>query len=336
MAFYDNITLEKGMYNGADKSFTAILEELDPTANYRGSELDGLDAYERQLKRFDIKVKGTASDAVSKFFQTSQSSALFPEYVKRCVIQGITDSTVLNDLIATNTKINSLDYRPIAMTSTAADCELKFVAEGAVIPTTEINVQPNLVRLQKRGRMLVSSYEAIKFQRLDLFAITLKQIGDYIGRSQLADAVTALAIGDGNYNGAKTVSAITPGTLSYDDLVKLWGEFTEFELNRMLIGNDLLPKLLAFEQFQNPASGINFQGTGALSTPLGAKLYRHSSVPANSIIGLDKNFALEMVTAADVSIESDKLIDRQLERASITSIAGFARIFQDAAKILKI
>ena len=33
----------------------------------------------------------------------------------------------------------------------------------------------------KRGRMLVASYEAIRFQRLDLFTVTLKQIGAYIG-----------------------------------------------------------------------------------------------------------------------------------------------------------
>ena len=36
------------------------------------------------------------------------------------------------------------------------------------------------------------------------------------------------------------------------------------------------------------------------------------------------------------SMEYDKLIDRQLERAAITSISGFAKIFQDATKVLKL
>lgn len=75
MAF-DNIKLEKGLYTGS-KGFTASLEELDPSANYAGTELEGLDAYQRQLKRFNIKVSGNNSDTVAKFFQTSDSAALF-------------------------------------------------------------------------------------------------------------------------------------------------------------------------------------------------------------------------------------------------------------------
>ena len=60
----DNLKLEKGMYNSGNKSFTQVLEELDCSKNYEGTELEGLDAYQRQLKRFDIKVGGRSSDAV--------------------------------------------------------------------------------------------------------------------------------------------------------------------------------------------------------------------------------------------------------------------------------
>ena len=40
--------------------------------------------------------------------------------------------------------------------------------------------------------MLVASYEAIQFQRLDLFSVTLRQIGAYISRMQVADAIDVL------------------------------------------------------------------------------------------------------------------------------------------------
>lgn len=81
---YDNLKLEKGLYT-TGKSFTQALEQIDPSENYAGTPLEGLDAYQRQLKRFDIKVSGIGSDTVSKFFQTSDSAALFPEYVSRAV-----------------------------------------------------------------------------------------------------------------------------------------------------------------------------------------------------------------------------------------------------------
>ena len=51
---YNDIRLEKGLYNLSGKSFTAALEELDPSGDYCGTPLEKLDAYERQLKRFDI------------------------------------------------------------------------------------------------------------------------------------------------------------------------------------------------------------------------------------------------------------------------------------------
>ena len=73
------------MYNSGNKKFYTSIGRTGLFQNYEGTELEGLDAYQRQLKRFDIKVGGRSSDAVEKFFQTSDSAALFPEYVTRAV-----------------------------------------------------------------------------------------------------------------------------------------------------------------------------------------------------------------------------------------------------------
>ena len=55
-----------------------------------------------------------------------------------------------------------------------------------------------------------------------------------------------------------------------------------------------------------------------------------------TLIGLDRRYALEIVQNGQVLVEYDKLIDRQLERAAITSISGFAKLFPDAARVLKV
>ena len=113
MAFYDSLKLEKGMYN---VNFTKTLEELDPSENYEGTSLSGLDAFERQLKRFDIKVNGKNSDIIEKFFKTSESAVLFPEYIKRSVEQGLIEASVLPFITATVTMIDGNDYRTIELT----------------------------------------------------------------------------------------------------------------------------------------------------------------------------------------------------------------------------
>ena len=108
---YENIRLDKSMYK-SERGFMGALEELDPSAQYQGTRLAGLDAFERQLSRFDIKVKGPDSSAISKFFSTG-AAALFPEYVSRAVAAGAKDSGVIEEIIASKTEVNSLDYRSI-------------------------------------------------------------------------------------------------------------------------------------------------------------------------------------------------------------------------------
>ena len=337
---FENIKLEKGMYGRSGRSFSQTLEELDPSEHYRGTPLEGLDAFQRQLKRFDIHVKGAGSDMVEKFFHTSDSAVLFPEFVSRVVRQGMEEESILPAITATVTRFDGMDYRSIASVPSEEDKKLRRVEEGARIPETTVRTQENLVHLHKRGRMLVASYEAIRFQRLDLFSVTLRQIGAYIGRMHLEDAIAVLRDGDGNENAAAqytigtTPITGTKGTLTYDALLEFWSQFDPYTMNTMLVGSDVMLAMLKLDEFQNPLTGLNFQGTGTLTTPLGAKLLRTSAMPAGILIGLDRNYALEQICGSEVTVEYDKLIDRQLERAAITSISGFAKLFTEASKVL--
>ena len=337
MAFsYDNVKLEKGMYQEAGRTFTQVLESQDPSGQYKGTALEGLDAFQRQLKRFDIKVKGAGSDVVEKFFRTADSAVLFPEYISRTVRQGIEEGNILPQITAATTRFEGMDYRSITARAGGEEKELKQVDEGAEIPATTVRVQSNLVRLRKRGRMLVASYEAVRYQKLDLFSVTLRQIGAHIARTLLEDAVDVLMNGDGNDNAAEQDSVKTPGTLTYGDLVDFWAKFDPYEMNALLVSGDVMVDLLKLTEFQNPLTGLNFQGTGKLTTPLGANLFRTSVLPEGTAIGLDKRFALELVQGSDVMVEYDKLIDRQLERAAITTISGFAKIFSEASRVLEV
>ncbi len=331
---YDNLKLDKGMYQEAGRSFTQVLERQDPSEQYKGTPLEGLDAFQRQLKRFDIKVKGAGSDVVEKFFRTADSAVLFPEYIARSVRQGMEEGNILPQITAAVTRFDGMDYRSITAEAGGEDKELRQVDEGAQIPETTIKVQSNLVKLRKRGRMLVASYEAVRYQKLDLFSVTLRQIGAHIARMHLEDAVDVLINGDGNDNAADVCTTAAPGVLTYDDLVDFWAGFDPYEMNALLVSGDMMVKMLKLPEFQNPLTGLNFQGTGKLATPLGAVLLRSSAVPAGTIIGLDKRFALEMVEGSGVAVEYDKLIDRQLERAAVTTISGFAKVFRDAGKVL--
>ena len=326
MAF-NEIKLDKALYRDR-KGFTNALEGMDPTEAYKGTELQGLDAYERQLKRFDIKVKG--GDSISKFFQTSESAALFPEYVSRAVLQGLDEANFVDRLVAVTTTTDSLDYRSIESAPTDDERELAIVGEGAFIPETRVRVKEELTQLYKRGRMLTASYEALKYQKLDLFTVTLNQIGAYIAKAQMQDLINVI-LG----SSVDTVSTESD-EITYADLVGLWAEFPPYSLTTLVANPATIKGIIDLAEFKDSTAGQNFHGTGKMVTPFGAEIIATSAVDDGVIIALDRNSAIEKVQLGGVETEYDKLIDRQIERAAITVTAGFSVIFSDAIKILNV
>lgn len=333
MAAFETIKLDKGLYR-SPLGLGAELERIDPSENYKGTSLENLDAFERQLKRFDIKIKGKDSSPIEKFFATTDSAVLFPEYVSRAVRQGIEMNNTVDSVVATCTEINGLDYRTItSLPQGNTDDDVNdetFIGEGEAIPETQIKVKDSLVKLRKRGKMLVASYEALRFQRLDLFSVTLRQIGSYIARVQVTDALKTIANGDGNENPMKTISPETAGKLTYKDLITLWNSLDPYTMNTLVCSPKTVADIACFPEMRDAAAGLNFHATGKAVTPLGANIIKNNFIE-NGIIAFDKNYALEMVTAGGIMTDFDKLIDRQLERASVTQIYGFAKIFDDAA-----
>mgnify|MGYP000300268297 CR=1 FL=1 len=196
------------------------------------TELGSLDAFQRQLKRFDIQVGGSHSSALEKFFQNGQSAVLFPEYLMRAIRQGMEENDPLSSIVAARTLISATDYRGL---TTNDDLEADVTNEAAALSTTTISLKDKTTALKKRGRMLRASYEAIKFQRLDLFTLALRRIGAEIARCQMKDAVDVLVNGDGSTGSAPAKLTTAATTLAYSDLLTLWSKFTAYQMNTLLV-----------------------------------------------------------------------------------------------------
>ena len=255
--------------------------------------------------------------------------SLFPEYISRAVKQGIDSNNTVDKIVATTTTIDSLDYRSVETVTSTDDKTLALVGEGAKIPETVIKTKDKLTPLHKRGRMLVASYEAVKFQKLDLFTVTLKQIGAQIARSQFFDAFEA--INDSNCQ----KYTLAGENYTYSDLVDYWCSFNPYRLTTLIGGKSSILQLLNMDEFRDAAAGLKFHATGDMITPFGAEIVHCRELDESPImLGLDKNCAVEKVQAGGVSTDFDKLIDRQLERASISTITGFSVIYPDAVRFI--
>ena len=90
---YTTIDLSSEMYDKYNGNLTQALEEIDNSSQYKGTPSADLDAFERQLKRFDIRVQSTYSESskLKEFFRNNQTLILLPEYIRRKVTSNILD-----------------------------------------------------------------------------------------------------------------------------------------------------------------------------------------------------------------------------------------------------
>lgn len=316
---YNDIKLEKALYNLSGKSFTAALEELDPSSAYCGTPLEKLDAYERQLKRFNIRIKGQDCDCVEKFFSSTESAVLFPEFVTRCIRKGF-DETVLSAVCAAKTVCSSGQYLGCTLDDTA---EYTTSVQAAVLPAANVRESSTATVLAKYGRLISASYEAIRQQRLDVFGVMLRSIGVKLAAAVVADAMTVLA---------DSAEEISTSSLVYSDLADLYGKFSCFDMTTVIASPGNASKIAAMDQLKECRANAD----GKLVLPFGAELVKTSAAPADKIIGIDRNFALEFITSTDLVMETDKLIDRQLDQMTVSITCGFRKITPSAVKVLKI
>ncbi|MCC8136301.1 MAG: hypothetical protein LUG91_04715 [Ruminococcus sp.] len=316
---YNDIKLEKGLYNLSEKSFTAALEELDPTANYCGTPLENLDAYERQLKRFNIRISGKECDRVEKFFTSTETAVLFPEFVSRCIKKGF-DETILSSVCAAKTVCGCGQYLGCVLDDSA---DYTTADEAAVLPSATVRESTSATVLAKYGRLVSASYEAIRQQRLDVFGVMLRSIGVKLAASVTKKAVEVLAA---------DAEEITAASLTYADLAKLYGEFDCFSMNALIASPEAASTIVAMEE----VAELSADSAGRIVLPFGAELIKTSAAEDNTIIGIDKDFALEFITSSDLIMETDKMIDRQLDQITVSITCGFRKITPDAVKVLKI
>lgn len=320
---YNDIKLEKGLYNITGKSFTKALTDLDPDENYKNTELEGLDAFERQLKRFDIKVNGENCDRVEKFFLSTESAVLYPEFVRRCIKEGMDKASILSEVVAATTVTDEITYRGLSVTKSGTD---DATSEGAEMPNTNVRLSSSAVNLSKFARKLSCSYESIRKNRIETFAVILRDLGAQISRAVNGQAALVLSTG-------VVPTSLSGETLTYADLANFWASMDAYDMTTMLCSPADMAKILAFEEMKYCVS--DYMTSGMVKTPYGVTLVKCTDLDENTAVGVDKNCALEMIFGTDIIVDFDKLISTQCDEIACSITVGFSKIAKDATKVLE-
>lgn len=302
---YNEINLTKEMYDIPNKTLSDILTELDPDSGYNElNDLRGLDAYERQLKRFDIKVRGNKCDQVNKFFQSDKSLILFPEYIRRTIRKGIGNALIIPYISAVEVCLPDTEKRSQYTFSVDIDDTYQTLIQIA-----------NLTDFVKE---LACSYHFIRQLSIETFGVILKNMGFVIAREINDRCVTYIK--NKNFYNPISIKGITIDSLiGFINSVKA-------NITTIICDPKTYNKIIAFPEIINH---ITLDKNNTVKTPLGITIIKSNAL-SNEIIGLDKTTGLEISYESKDIVNSNELMSTDFGKISYSMKIGFNEIAEDS------
>lgn len=346
-------------------SFSALLEERDPSHQYNDwvddrSEPNGrrrMDAYERQLMLSGIRTKpdraaGTPADKVERFYLSDSpaSVVLFPEFINRSIRAAQLEPSLLDELVAITTLIDSAVYRSFRVSEDPTQTRKQRVSEGAEPRRVRITGAEDVTRLYKFAVAIEMTYEFVRRMELDVFAFHLMRIAQQNDLDKASVAIDTIVNGDGNTNTAASswnhVSdfGATTDELQFKPYLRFLSKFrlpyrattifgqeeAVIDLLALSVGNSNIPLM----QWSALTGGV-----GAMQTPrftqLQANAFIHDDAPAASLVAIDRTRALQLLMEVGAEMtEVDKIIAKQIDQVVISDVSGFAILDRDASHVL--
>jgi len=348
--------IEKGMYTEAinsGKTFGMWLEDyrvdkgMEPTIyqDLTNSEVHALKkkikaagekvpltTFEEILKAYDIRTYGPQTDRVEKFFATSDTSVLFPEYLATQVYAGIIQGGLVDQFIATTTNISGEDFRKVYLQDVETERQLSIRGASGEFPRSQIKVGRQTVNLGYYGRAVEFSYATMSQTPLNVVSKMMQRIGMQIDVDETDDMIYTLLNGDGNSNGLEadqTKNPATTATITKTDVITFTNALPSgYQLDKFVGRDTYIQKFWdALSDMTNPMAQWGVTG---LTLPIGYK-WERSVLTADYLLGVDSRYAVGKITNDALSLtESDKIIDKHQVLTVISKRTAFDIIDQDA------
>lgn len=362
----NDLPLDRKMYEIAyDKgmSFSQFLEYLNPT---EPGDNTGLDAFERQLQRFGIRIKndpkfGMPASKGNLFFNsgTPTSTVLFPEFINRVARRALINEENQVDLMVASweTLTGTTVYRSIYIDETQAQRTMGQVGQYGKFPVVEVSWSEKATTLKKYGVKLAMSYEFIRQASLPVIQMLVERIMLQSRLDEMGMALDILVSGDGETKEGAAISHLHLSDLGitgdhidhldYPGYLKFLHSFYPGVCN-VVIGN--LNSIIHVMTMAKPSVDPVwfYQLLGNMTATMGGQprlvnprlaenvaflIYDAGTV--DELIAIDSRYALIGYREAGADLtETQKIIDGQWEEIIMSNTVGFANVFRSACKKL--
>lgn len=264
---------------------------------------------------------------------------LMPEIIREAIRQGLRKPSVYSQLIASEETVGQMQVAMPHINLSAG--KMSKLGEGETIPVGNVSFGQKYVKLQKIGTGLKLTDEVVQYVALNLLSLYLQDVGVHMNNALDTLAVDTLINGDQSDGSevAPVVGVATANTLVYRDLMQVL-----IRMNRlgrspqaMLSDETMFMDIYNLDEFKaiGMREPLDTKLNGVTPMPKSLNFLIHGAMPdTNQVMFIDTTSALIKLNAQALSVETDRIAERQMQGTYITQTTGFASMFRDARVIL--
>lgn len=307
------------------------------SANYKeGCGKDGL--FDIGQLYYELGVNPDVMTVEQLLDLDQDSRWLVPEIFRDAIRKGMRTQPFYKKLVATEENVAqpqvNMPYLDLS------DAEPQDTEEGETISTGSVTYGNKTVNITKQTIGIRMTDEVVRFTKINLLAIFLQDLGIKLGQKLNASFINVLINGDlaDSSEAAATIGISNTTTgMVYSDILRGWIRASRLgrQYGAIVAGEEMANNILNLPEFKEKQAGTTQQNIVINELlPSQSQLYVSAQVPANQAIFLDPKFAAVQLTAFPLSVESDRIVEKQISGTFASIMTGFGIIFRDARLII--
>jgi len=267
---------------------------------------------------------------------------LVPEIFRDAIRKGFIASPIYRDFIIREETVAQPTQVAPFWDTTGIDNSPKPLGAGESMELGALKYGQKTVHISKSGIGLEIVDEAIRYSSISLMSLFVQDVGIKLASSLTRELISVLINGDqaDGSEAAGVVGVGTANTMAWNDFIRVFVRGGLRNRNwTKVIGNEItinymldMPEFRTSNKVANPELRLNVKTPGVLPQALDA--YVHNAVPNNQLIMVDPTLAVVQLTSMPLTVESDRIVQRQLNGTYVSLTTGFMNIFKDARIIL--
>lgn len=264
---------------------------------------------------------------------------LAPELVRDFILQGLNSDASYMDLVSATVNSPSLTVTSPWVEFNNAIPE--DTAEAETIAETDITWGDKTIRLRKKAKAIKASDELLLSTPIPLLSQYLMRFGRLLAASLFTDGVTTLVNGDQAdlSDNCAVVGVTNSGTLTFADYVRAWIRARQIMMNwnNLITSEATANTVLGLSEFKSPqgfgSPMVNIESKNRVLPATMPHLISAAMSDGQSLL-FDKSQAMTYLSFRGLMVESERIVMRQLNGTSASTIGGFSTTFRHARVIV--